>query len=340
MNIQSSSQSWELLVLFKNGGMLMYYVKSIGQAISTCLSRKNSNIRSSVESFIEKRYGIKDFYAELDKYLVPQSIPTAFLARQVHSLNVEVITHEAFCRKHGVPIVHGTFLQDSFNSMSHDKRSRVHVPWCTMSKKGSRVVKKEKLNAEAFIDLEGRTLMSIKTLGGRSLQDWHRDIVTTALGQTQVIDVSAFYMKCVELSANKPEFVYVENVDGYVTKQAYTPGITKMRPPAKWYYPIYFSMFMDGSYMLFETYENPEFGVSKAKENFMDTLTLIEKECGNKPIVVETLPLSTEMTYHLQVFRNDPSMFKEYLNTLCAFGSDESVQDVLASYSQAAIGYT
>jgi len=70
-----------------------------------------------------------------------------------------------------------------------------------------------------------------------------------------------------------------------------------VRPCADWYYGMYLSMFLNGSMILFETYDNETGGVPKIRAKFEREMESIKSAVGVYPIVVKIPPLTKDMLH-------------------------------------------
>ena len=154
---------------------------------------------------------------------------------------------------------------------------------------------------ESPANLERRILGEIKTTSGLLLPSFHETLRYLAFtGNNWQYDVSALKTEELKCAEKKPDKVFVRNergLDCLTPTSSVIDDEANIRSPASWYYPLYFSWFLDGSMVLLETYENPESAVSEAKDVFVRTMELLKQETGWMPLVLEIPPLSKEMLY-------------------------------------------
>jgi hypothetical protein len=146
--------------------------------------------------------------------------------------------------------------------------------------------------------------------GGGTLPMYHRqmyhDVFKYFPGGNAWFDVSTLYAEFLALALETkhiPERVWRQNgdgrdypCDGSICSSAEARSLV-LRPSAKWYYGLYLSMFLDGTFVLLETYDNTTGGVPEARKLFEREMDLIGRQTGFTPLVVQTFPLETDMLY-------------------------------------------
>ncbi|MES2225915.1 MAG: hypothetical protein V4480_03870 [Patescibacteria group bacterium] len=147
--------------------------------------------------------------------------------------------------------------------------------------------------------LEGVPLDGIICEDGVTLPDYHHELRQKAGMCGPVGDVSRFHTYMLEQARNLPEFVYRINGRSEVR---HVLGLDRAilerdRPPSFWYYPYYLSWFMDGTLVMFETYDNPLGGVAQAKDMFERVVRELYEGIGFLPLVVKIPPLSKDMLW-------------------------------------------
>ena len=188
--------------------------------------------------------------------------------------------------------------------MNHDKRHRVSIPWVKWSAKGNAVVTYEDVAAGGLASAERSRLDAIKVKSGGFLPDYHFGLRHQVFnGSYPTGDVSKFYGEILaRTTRNRPTQVYrVVNGRDTLVAGDFTPEEARslvVRPVSHWYYPIYLSIFTDGSLVLLDTYENPDGGVPEAKVLFEKTIAgLDESGLGWAPLVIQTAPLCLDMMF-------------------------------------------
>lgn len=305
-----------------------YYISSVGDFNETLKLRFEKRVwaRQAVDDFIEKQYGITCFTHLVHTHLplpaqaaICSGQTVGLLARQVPGICVEDVAMYMLCRKLGLFPLALSFTRDTFVMMNHDKRHRVKIPWMEWSKKNNRVLRFEDISIEGLATIERRRLDSIPVKNAPSLIEYHKSLRHQVFSGAYLMDdVSRFHGELLaRATRNMPESVYRE-IDGKDTmvRGKYTPEEARMlivRPPSKWYYPLYLSMFATGEIILLETYENPDGGVPDAKILFEKTMDGLMQGHGWMPLVIQTAPLCLDMLFCNRHLLNTPGS----VETLC-----------------------
>jgi len=261
-------------------------------------------IRRKVDHWAERKYGIKNLGKIKEKrlpFLEDETKTYSFLARQIPSVCVEDVAFFIGSKKLGFEPVWMSFLQDNFSSANSEKLNRVKIPWSKITEKGKLTLRYCNVSGKQISELESSVLRHIPTVEGGTLPEFHgrlREKVFNGYGST--LDISDFWSECLEAARHKPEFVY-ETASGkgrkiFLAESDFgAAGHESIRPPSGWYYPLYFSCFLDGSMVLFETYENPNGQVPEAKKLFIRTMETVKEIADVYPLVLEIPPLTLEM---------------------------------------------
>ncbi|TAK57586.1 hypothetical protein EPO17_01555 [Patescibacteria group bacterium] len=290
------------------------YVNYVGH-LPEVLKRRRSDkysVRLSVDAFIDKKYGISDFTALVHSHL-PTSVQEAIasnvesvgvLARQVPGICAEDVAMYLLCRKLGLFPLALSFTRDTFVAVSHDKRHRVKVPWVRWSKSTNLIVEYEDISARSINCIERQRLDKIVVNGGGFLPQYHEQVRHHVFnGSYPMGDASKLHGELLARATRaRPDAVYRTDArDGErLVRGSYTEDEARtlvVRPPSEWYYPLYLSMFMDGSLVLLDTYENSDGGVPEAKALFEKTMRQIADGCGWMPLVIQTAPLCLDMMF-------------------------------------------
>jgi hypothetical protein len=284
--------------------------------------RKHAEIRSAWNRFIERRYGIQDVAGVIENYfsISCDSDPIALLARQIASICVEDIAFNLLACALQLEPLTAPFIRDAFTADNHDKVHRIKIPWISWPQRcRAMVLQYEQLTPYAGDRLEGVPLDRIDLPNGGTLVEFHAGLREKIIPRAATRDVSQLHTHLLWLARNRPPYVFRE-INGRERKTDLTGGhhehpcfspelvvhphagpdsvvYPRDRPPASWYYPLYFSWFLDGSMVLFETYDNPIGNVSHAKALFEETMGEVWRETGYLPLVVKIPPLSKEMLY-------------------------------------------
>jgi hypothetical protein len=290
-------------------------------------TRHQGEIRERVEAFIERRFGVPQALKVVRQYfdLERDPQPRAFLARQIASVCVEDIAFQLGAAQLGLLPLTATFVRDTYSSQNHDKVHRIKIPWHSWSKKGNMVARYERI-VPAGINYDGVALDSIPCGNGVMLPEYHLQLRQQAQSPGLVSDVSNLHLFMLKTARNSPRAFY-RDVKGTQELVPWTEGVEygdRDRPNAEWYYPYYLSWFLDGSLILFETYENPAGGVPQIKRAFENDMNLVYKETGIMPLVVQVPPLTKELlSCNEHVLQRD--CFTELRETLPERGTNDTV---------------
>jgi len=263
---------------------------------------ESDKIRSAWNRFIEQRYGISDIDRIIGEYFSSDGIdyPIGFLARQIASVCTEDITFNLFAEALRFTPLTATFTRDSFSADNGEKLSRVNIPWISWSYRShAHALQYERLTSLTNEELEGVPLDRIKIDGKGTLLGIHANLRQRAIPRAAVRDASELHTRLLKLSTRRPAQIFRE-MNGRERRLELREGESiedRDRPPASWYYPMYLSWFLDGSMVLFETYDNPHKDVSRAKEAFMGAVGEIWRATNYTPIIVKVPPLSREMLF-------------------------------------------
>jgi len=299
------------------------YITSISQAKEEIRKRKESAgmVRSVLNEHIKSRFGISDFTKIVSSYVSSSTIGTPMvvndtntygvLARQIPGACVEDIACYLLSRRIGLIPCALAFTRDTFYSGSNDKLFRINIPFIEWSKKGNLVERRTPIiktptNSYNHFDM---VRMDRLVVDDKPLATYHQEMqasVCKYFDQPYIWgDVSAFWGEILALakeSGRAPESIWrstPENKD-VLSLDGYTPDEARnliVRPSAKWYYHLYLSMFLDGSFVLLETYDNETGGVPEARRLFEKEMSEIYRATGFMPLVVKTSPLRNDMLF-------------------------------------------
>jgi hypothetical protein len=264
------------------------------------------------------------------------------LARQIASACIEDIAFNLGAKRLGLTPLTATFVRDAFDARNHDKYHRVRIPWIEYSRSNVRSIKHEQISRENVPDLTAIPLEHIRCLDGKKLPAHHRDLRAATRLSGLLTDVSGMHVAMLKSADRKPTHVYRSTRQGHAEKRLPLEKGFELadydRPPASWYYPYYLSWFVDGSAVLFETYDNPIAQVSEAKRLFEACLLKVTEGTGFTPLIVKIPPLSNDMLWcnrHL-LWDNDgiPSLEQE-AERLCM----RDTVTFFRAIAESAIGY-
>lgn len=282
---------------------------------------------SEVGKFIEDRYGIIDFDGIVERHFPSvRGHHSALLPRQIMTPCTETIATILLCEVLNLSPLLGSFTTDTFSHGSVDKSAAVKVKSIAWRQTAAGNIICEptttRLTIEPLEALSGSVIDSLQTDSTETVVEYHRKRLTYILGKDLVHDCSEFFSEILKSAKNKPDYCYVRN-DHQKSIRVPTSEIDlasicprNVRPPASWYYPIMFSLFVDKLFLL-ETYENPRGNVSEAKELFSHTSNEILSATGRRPRVIEIPPLSKEMLFHNSHIINDGGLAMARLSLKC-----------------------
>lgn len=263
---------------------------------------KQQSIRKKVDAWIKKAYGIKDFNAMTKAFfrLKPEQTYLT-LCRQIPSIRTEDIACFIGSKVLGHLLLSLPFIDDTFSVNNHEKRSYLHLKWAEYGRKKTLYFYGERIVDGSINDFSGKPLSAIRTsphIQGTTISDFHFYLRDKVFGADDLrIDVSELDRMYVRSASKRPLDVYLF-LDG-ISKKMSTKKInvycSNYRPPSEWYYPLYFSWFLDGSMVLLETYDNELAQVSEAKKLFESTVEIVENAIGYRPLVLKVPPLDDKM---------------------------------------------
>lgn len=262
---------------------------------------KRPLVRARAAEFLRETYGFPETMTILPPPLRDaEGPPVAVLARQIASVCGEDVAFEVAAEALGLRPMALTFFRDSFTKDNHDKLHRVEVPWSERSvRKGTPMVAYERLSARSNLELDGVPLHAIACANGKALTRVHREFRRAARLRAITYDVSHVHRDALARTTRRPSYVFryggnaaPEERHSLYEGDAVFPAD---RPPAEWYYPYYFSWFLDGTMVIFETYDNPIASVAGARDLFGESVRRIVDATGFTPLVVKIPPLSYEM---------------------------------------------
>ncbi len=263
---------------------------------------RRDEIHKSINSWIERSYGIKDFIGITKKYFGLDGDKTHLtLCRQIPSVRTEDLACKIGANVLGYPLLSLPFLDDTFSPNNHEKRSYLNFKWADYGRKKNLYFYGERIVDGSIMDYSGLPLSMIKTsshIPGETLPEFHFGLRAKVFGESDaLVDVSNLDRIYVRSSVKKPDYVF--SIENRVSKKKHISEVdiegVNYRPISDWYYPLYFSWFIDGSMILLETYDNELSQVSEAKKLFESTVNLIESGTGFKPLVLKVPPLDDKM---------------------------------------------
>ncbi|MFZ2188067.1 MAG: hypothetical protein WAV73_00700 [Candidatus Moraniibacteriota bacterium] len=259
-------------------------------------TRRNAQgeIRSSINAFCAKEFGIEDFFAIADKHF-PEQLDEfqVCLVRQVPTPNVEHLATYLSAKAWGLEPVYMSLTRDSFPQQATEnqyKKSLVNSPRMFRGRKGISV-QHERLVQDSV--LQNIILSDLGTKCGRKLPEVHWELMGKAIpNPPQKLELAGFFQELLMSSSkNLPRCVFVRQ--GRREKMFYGCNFSEAndpRPPADWYYFFYLLLFVSGSRGLASTVdEDPE-----VLAWFKEGNQKIENICGFLPLILDT-PLKVEV---------------------------------------------
>jgi hypothetical protein len=313
------------------------YITSLDEISSVLKKRKDAKtaIRARTDEAIYAQYGIRDFSATLRRGILeplgidPQEADQkgqsfGMLARQIPGICAEDIACHCLAQRAQLRPLSMAFTRDAFIVGGNDKIRRAKVPFVSWSKKGSL-----QLANTVVVESDDNTLNALNMVridrintkpefGGLPLAEYHRSMHSTLFGRFSQPglwgDISSLYgsflAESIE-SGRVPNPVWKTGDKG--RDEAFEGALSSedartliIRPSSKWYYELYLSMFLDGTFVLMETYDNEEGGVPLVKELFERSVSMVRSRTGVTPVVLKTTSLRRDMLYVNQTMLDDP----------------------------------
>jgi hypothetical protein len=251
-------------------------------------------IRSSINAFCAKEFGIKDFFVIADKYFPEQMDGFQIcLVRQIPTPNVEHLATYLSAKAWGLEPVYMSLTRDSFPQQAAEnpyKKSLVNSPRMFHGRNGISV-QFERISQEGA--LQNIIFSDLGTKCGRKLPEVHWELMEMAIpNPPQKLELSSFFQELLlSSSKNLPHSVFVRQ--GRREKMSSYYGYSEAndpRPPAAWYYFFYLLLFVSGYRGLASTVdEDPE-----VVEWFRESNQKIKDICGFLPLILDT-PLKVEV---------------------------------------------
>lgn len=274
------------------------YIKKSDELFAQIEERKNNKkeIHKCLDQWIEKVYGIKNFTKFTSKFIGTPEKTIGVLCRQIPSVNTEDVICFLACRALNLDPCAISFIADGFYTHSAYKVSLARIPWIHWSKNDRLVLENQLVVKTGLKASEGRVLESIETNTG-FLPEFHKGLRDSIFKKSYpIIDFSNFLNQAMIKAKNRPSFVFERDSNGWEKKKPVEEAdLVRSRPPMYWWYNLYFSLFIDGSRVLLETYENPR--DAKAKKVFEKAMLEIKENIGVFPLLVEIPDFSKKMFY-------------------------------------------
>ncbi len=338
----------------------MYYYTELTKIIQAIRKRKKERnyIRSRLDAYIEKTYGIPYFSqfirTQFARSIIgaPQEIDEdktyGVLARQIPGASVEDIAGYLLARRLGLMPCSPAFTRDVFHAGCCDKLLRANIPFVSWSKKqrlvtnNKWVLTDQKITAQADLNM---VRMDKLQAGEVSLPEFHRRMqhgVFGAFPQPFVwSDVSPVYAQIlakVKSVGRPPTEVWRSNGDGKDVASSHYEEAEALdltvRPSSKWYYPLFLSMFLDGTFVLMETYERDGYSLQSL---FEQTMRDIQCATDYMPIVIQTCTPTPDLLFVNEHVVAEPARASEVLCGLQHWGED--TRSISRWFADQAIGF-
>lgn len=314
----------------------MYYINQLGDLATLIGERisQHSAISQATDAWIAEAYGIENFTAVTEQYFgtTDEQNTRLVLCRQIPSVRVEDIACTLGSQILGHSLLSLPFIDDTFSSENHEKKSYLHVPWASHGRKGDLYFTAERIVDGDIMRYVGKPLSSIPTKGhiaGTYLHEYHFAMRTKVFGDAgAVADVSELHRMYVRLAKKKPSFLYVQDADG-VMRRTRTENVDfsteTFRPPSEWYYALFYAWFLSGKMVILETYDNPLAQVSQAKILFEETMRAVRARTGYLPLVLKVPPLDQRMLALPRKIVENPTLLVDVVHDCQEIATDSSV---------------
>ncbi len=322
-------------------------------ALSEEITRRTERapeIQAATDLFVSENYGIADFSALRDAHFSidgDMERPVSILARQVGTINGEDVAHYLGSIRLGLEPVLWSFVGDSYTGGNHYKKSLLKQRWIEGFDRHGDFITTVKNVAIDPGDVERRPLDDIICDDQRSLPDQHRALRERLFGNTyREVAADSLLSYCLQATDNPPESIFVKDSDGKYVEQPFNPNLLcrEVRPPADWYYPLDMCCYLDGRVILFETYENSEKGVDGVKEHFLEAVSFIEANIGQRPLIAEIPPLSDRYLQYNKRLLDDPEALLVIAGTVDAVDNTMhaggiSIKEMFDQLAESALAY-
>lgn len=333
--------------------MNQHYLTSLGEIACVVRDRKKRRtaIRKEVDGFIYQRYGIRDFSSKLRLGIFkplgidPDEVDRrnesfGVLARQIPGICAEDVACHCLAQRANLTPLALAFSRDAFVPTGNDKVRRAKVPFIKWSRKGHLQLEHRVIVSVPHDDLSTLNMVRIDRIqtkdecGGVMLPEFHRSMRQCLFKHFATPgfwgDISGLYGSFLAesiASGQSPQPIWRTGVgdkdvawhDAVTAEDALSLTI---RPSSKWYYPLYLSMFLDGTFVLLETYDNDDGGVPLAKALFEQTVDQIIGSVGFGPLVIKTFPLQPDMLFVNQSMIDDPGRAAAFMSQQHHWGSN------------------
>lgn len=270
--------------------------------------KKNGEINENINIWMANTYGLENFNQMVKNYfgLNGNGETTAILARHIPSVKVEDIVNFIGTKKLGLKFISPSFYKDLFTVSSWSKASCIKMP--ILKHEGNAINKKylylsckkgdKCLAPNQLHELNNIPLEKITTTENVRLVDYHEALRARVFnGESASLEFSNFFENCFSIAREcgkvDPSIIAFQTVDGLQRKVKVGDVSSDMvlRPSMAWYYPIFFSLFLNGNFVLLETYGNAPGAIGEFEESVR-----ISKEIsgGFAPLVIET-PLDIQV---------------------------------------------
>jgi len=299
--------------------------------------RKHGNaIRSEIDSYAERNFGVGNFSQKADSFFGNGNGLKICLARLVPTVNIEQAALEVSCAaldaQLGFPVtaLSLSFFRDSYSGRNEYKRSLISQPIIGRRKRenpGEIFVQRKNLVPRGAEIKEGMLFEQIPTIGG-ILPEFHLQQRYQAFGSFQQLDTSEFFEVCLKESIaagacqrRMPGHVY-ENLDG-IDKKIPLEKIngSRIRPPADWFYHLYFLLLVDGHRALASTVGD----CHKIDRIICDVVDDITEEVGVAPLIIDTPDAVEADGYHSGLIEINPAVFKSGWKQQVAIPASEDI---------------
>lgn len=312
----------------------MFYLSSITEVKEAVKKRRKESrrVQGILDGYIAETYGVEGWSDLLASHLAckGQDPDTSYgvLARQVPSMSAEDISGHLLAHQLGLSSLALAFHRDAFHSGSNDKLMRVKIPFVSWSKKRNLMVSPRvvvtNIVGNSLTDMNMVRLDKLQ-VGEQELPEYHRDMQQSVSQHFpkpyHYGDISKMWGEVLaraQEGGKQPRPVWKSGPDGKDVKweTGYTAEEARalvVRPSSKWYYFMYLSMFLDGRFVLLESFDNPD--LPEARNLFETQMQAVYKATGYRPLIAKTYTLRTDMLYVNQHILDKPQEAAQELSS-------------------------
>jgi hypothetical protein len=265
--------------------------------INEILNRRANKylIRKRLNDYFFYNYNIKSIYRYVNSYFgLPKNnlfylcVPKQVLSCQIDQI-CSVILGRYLSKSTPTKTELWSLGEDAFNFKNKYKKSLLNFTEISEKK-----ILNIRLNKKPLKDYSGLTMNSIKINNGQLLKSYHSNFLHKTALNISINDNSIrLYRSILYLLRNKetklPDYIFLNNEDHVGEKKyrgAYSvtsKNLTKLRPPAQWFYLFHLISFLDGSRGLISAVGHEE----RVEGWFQKNGDLLYEICGFRPLIID-----------------------------------------------------